>query len=99
MFQIPHNLSKNVSILTKSIIMKLKSCLLISLFSFLSILSLQAQSYNTALGVRLDTDWGVSLQQRIANKTTIEGLLQNSFKDDRFLATKALECLCRWRRS
>lgn len=71
--------------------MKLKSSLLICFFSFLSILSLQAQSYNTALGVRLDTDWGVSLQQRIGNKTTIEGLLQNSFKNDRFLATVLLE--------
>jgi len=70
--------------------MKLKFCVLIGFFSFI-LISLQAQSYNTAFGVRLDTDWGVSIQQRIANKTTIEGLLQNSFKNDRFLATVLIE--------
>lgn len=42
-------------------------------------LQLAAQSYNTALGLRLGSDWGITAQQRIADHTTIEGILQSSF--------------------
>ncbi len=46
-----------------------------------------AQSYNTALGMRLGTDWGVTLQQRIANRTTLEVLLQSSLQREEVLLT------------
>lgn len=37
-----------------------------------------AQSYNTALGIRLGTDWGISVQQRVGKLTTLEGIVQSS---------------------
>ena len=37
---------------------------------------LSAQSYNTALGVRLGSEMGLSIQQRRAKKITIEGIAQ-----------------------
>ncbi len=46
-----------------------------------------AQSYNTALGFRLGTDWGVSWQQRILKKTTIETIVQSSFFREEALLT------------
>ena len=44
------------------------------LFALLSSFSSDAQSYNTAIGVRFGNDLGFSLQQRIANKTTAEAM-------------------------
>lgn len=38
-----------------------------------------AQSYFTAGGLRLGTDWGLTIQQRVAKKTTVETILQSSF--------------------
>ncbi len=49
--------------------------------------NISAQSYNTALGMRLGTDWGVTLQQRIANRTTLEVLLQSSLQREEVLLT------------
>ncbi len=44
---------------------------------------LAAQSYNTSIGMRLGTDWGLSLQQRIAKKMTLEAIMQKSlFRND-----------------
>ncbi len=45
-------------------------------FGFLLFLSSHVigQGYNTAIGVRLGDDLGFTVQQRIANRTTIEGL-------------------------
>lgn len=37
---------------------------------------LTAQGYNTAFGVRLGNEFGMTVQQRIAKRATIEGLLQ-----------------------
>jgi len=54
---------------------------------FSSIPTLQSQSYNTALGMRLGTDWGVTVKQRVAKKTTIEGLLQSSLQREEVLVT------------
>lgn len=41
-----------------------------------------AQSYNTAGGIRLGSDWGLTVQQRVAKRTTIEGILQAGGKSD-----------------
>lgn len=38
-----------------------------------------AQSYFTAGGLRMGTDWGLTVQQRVAKKTTVELILQSSF--------------------
>ena len=53
--------------------------------------SLPAQKYVTALGVRVGTDWGVTLQQRIAKHLTIEGIAQSSFQRDEIMLTGLLE--------
>lgn len=37
-----------------------------------------AQAYDTGLGIRLGTEWGLTVQQRIAKRTTLEGILQHS---------------------
>jgi hypothetical protein len=49
--------------------------------------SLDAQAYNTAVGLRLGSGVGISIQQRIANKTSIEGILNSRLKKDQFTAT------------
>lgn len=49
--------------------------------------SVTAQSYNTAVGMRLGTDWGLTVQQRVAKKTTIELLLQSSLQREETLIT------------
>ncbi len=47
-------------------------------FLIIGILNLSAQSYNTAVGLRLGTDWGLTIQQRVAKFTTVEAILQSS---------------------
>ena len=44
---------------------------------------LAAQSYNTAGGVRLGTDWGLSLRQRLNGNIAAELILQNSLQNNR----------------
>lgn len=62
------------------------------LFFMLSFLSaLRAQSYDTSLGMRLGTDWGLTLQQRIAHNITLEMIFQNSFRRDESMATLMVE--------
>ncbi len=46
-----------------------------------------AQSYNTAAGMRLGTDWGLTVKQRIAKKATLEGILQSSLQREEVLVT------------
>ena len=62
-----------------------KSLLLLLLMS--TALSLGAQSYNTAFGMRLGTDWGLTVKQRIAKKTTLEGILQSSLQREEAILT------------
>ncbi len=50
-----------------------------------------AQRYNTALGIRLGTDWGITVQQRIAEHTTIEGIVQAGFKRSEAMVTLLAE--------
>ncbi len=60
-----------------------------ALISILSILPffLVAQSYNTALGIRLGTDWGITAQQRVGKLTTIEGIVQSSRQREEAMLT------------
>lgn len=51
----------------------------------------QAQTYDIAAGMRLGTEWGLTGQFRIGNKTTIEGILQSSFGKDEGIATVLIE--------
>lgn len=53
--------------------------------------SLRAQSYDTALGMRLGTDWGLTVKQRMATKTTLEALLQSSLQREEVLITLMAE--------
>lgn len=39
-----------------------------------------AQSYNTALGMRLGTDWGVTVKQRVAKTASLEAIIQSSLQ-------------------
>ncbi|MBK7873400.1 MAG: hypothetical protein IPJ74_23415 [Saprospiraceae bacterium] len=64
--------------------MKNIATLLISTIYFCQ---LSAQSYDTALGMRLGTDWGMTIKQRVAKKTTIEALLQSSLQREEVLVT------------
>jgi hypothetical protein len=52
---------------------------LLSFFIFLTPLSISAQAYGTAVGVRFYDDVGLTLQQQIAQQYTIEGILQSRF--------------------
>lgn len=49
--------------------------------------TLDAQSYNTAAGLRLGSGVGLSVNQRVANKTTLEGILNSRLKKDQLTAT------------
>ncbi len=56
-----------------------------------SITFIQAQTYNTAVGIRIGSGIGLSVQQRVANKTTIEGLLHSKFKEEHLKLTVLAE--------
>ena len=49
--------------------------------------ALTAQSYDLAFGMRLGTDWGLTVKQRIFDKTTLEGILQTSLQREEALVT------------
>lgn len=49
-----------------------------------------SQSYFTAGGLRLGTDWGLTVQQRVAKKTTVEFILQSSlFREETMITLLA----------
>lgn len=52
---------------------------------------LVAQSYVTAGGIRLGTDWGLTFKQRVAEHVTVEGILQQSFQREEFMVTALAE--------
>lgn len=64
----------------------MKNTFLLLLF-ILSTTLLPAQSYITAGGIRLGTDWGLTFKQRILEHTTVEGILQQSFQREEFMVT------------
>ena len=49
------------------------------LFTFLIPLSMSAQGYGTAAGVRIGNGIGITFQQQVALNTTIEGILEREF--------------------
>jgi len=60
---------------------------LIGLFAFLVLaLSSYAQNYNTAGGIRVSDGIGVTVQQRIADKLTVEGVGFLSFSNPSYVA-------------
>ena len=57
-------------------------------FCFILVISFaDAQSYSTSLGVRVGTDFGVTLNQRILRKLTVEGIVQSSFLREEAVVT------------
>ena len=52
-----------------------------SILLFTYPLSISAQSYGTALGVRLADGFGFTLQQQVTVHTTVEVILQSGFKE------------------
>ncbi|MEK7257275.1 MAG: hypothetical protein AAB316_21150, partial [Bacteroidota bacterium] len=68
--------------------MKKRIVLALLLFSSLQIFS---QAYMTAGGVRLGTDWGLTLQQRIGKSMTLEGILQSSLQREEVMVTGLIE--------
>ncbi len=52
---------------------------------------LHAQKYTTAIGARFGSGVGLTLQQKLWNKTTVEGILQQSYKRDEVRFTALLE--------
>lgn len=55
---------------------------LIAIFSLMTCMPIEAQSYFTAGGVRLGTENGLTIQQRIFKNTTLEGIVLSGFKSD-----------------
>jgi hypothetical protein len=64
----------------------MKKTIYLALLSLLPVLLL-SQSYDLAMGMRLGTDWGLTLQQRIAKKTTIEAIFQSSLLRNESMVT------------
>lgn len=54
-------------------------------------LPLLSQSYMTSAGLRFGTDWGLTVQQRIAENFTVEGILQSSLQRNEVLLTGMIE--------
>lgn len=53
--------------------------------------SAEAQSYITAVGARVGKDWGLTLQQRLTKRLTVEGIAETSFSRDEVMLTGLLE--------
>lgn len=51
----------------------------------------QSQQYNTALGLRLGGEMGISLQQRIGQRYTVEGLIQQGLTNNTTTFTGLLQ--------
>ena len=52
---------------------------------------LQAQKYTTAVGGRLGSGIGLTVQQKLWKKTTFEGILNQKFKQDEIVFTALIE--------
>lgn len=76
-----HNFKKPISVFTPMKKIAITFCFLLCASSFLF-----AQSYRTAVGLRLGTGYGsgvaVSVQQRVAKYMTLEGIFQPNFSDN-----------------
>lgn len=65
--------------------------LLFSASFFLLTIPVFSQAYMTAGGLRLGTDWGLTLQQRVGKNTTVEGILQSSLQREEVIVTGLIE--------
>lgn len=61
--------------------------ILVVLLLFAVVLPVSAQRYFTAAGVRLGTDWGLTVEQRLAKRWTTQVLLNYSNENDLTLFT------------
>ncbi len=61
------------------------------LYAMALAIGLDAQSYTTAAGMRLGTDWGLTLQQRLLKHTTAEFIVQSSLQREEVLLTLLAE--------
>jgi len=55
---------------------------LLFLVLILSAIEINAQSYTTALGVRVGSDYGATIQQRVSKKVTLQGLYYGGFTEE-----------------
>ncbi len=67
-----------------------KSFLLVIFTSFSFIYTISAQSYGTAIGIRID-GFGATIQQQIAPHATIEAIVQSGFKKQDITLSLLLE--------
>ncbi len=67
----------------KTIIMG-KNLLFLSFIFVSSLFSvgLHAQAYDTAVGIRIGSDYGATIQQRLTKKWTLEGLYYGGFREE-----------------
>lgn len=65
----------------------MKQPILIFLFILTATTSGFSQLYTTAMGLRMGTDWGFTLQQRVLDKVTVEGIVQSSLQREEVLIT------------
>jgi len=68
----------------------MKKLIVLSFGTFLTF-QLLGQGYVTAAGLRLGTDWGLTVQQRIAKNITVEGILQSSLQREEVMVTGLIE--------
>ena len=68
----------------------MKKFFLIIILSFICSISF-SQSYFTAGGARLGTDWGLTFQQRLLKHTTAEGIFQSSLVREELMMTGLVE--------
>ncbi len=61
--------------------------MLITLLSAAWACWLHGQSYTTAGGLRMGTDWGLTLQQRVLERATAEVILQSSLQREEVMLT------------
>lgn len=69
---------------------KMRILLIIFLVTALAISS-QAQKYRTAAGIRIGTEFGLTVQQLILENSTIEGIIQKGFFNDQTAITLLYE--------
>lgn len=67
-----------------------KALLTIGTFAF-TLQHLPAQGYMTAGGLRMGTDWGLTVKQRLAQSTTGEAILQSSLQREELMLTVLVE--------
>ena len=54
-------------------------------------IAIHAQAYMTAGGLRVGTDWGLTVQQRLSKNMTLEGIVQSSLQREEIMLTALAE--------